>query len=557
MKQTNNAIKFLMAQYRAIFKNANIAMVAAIAAAALAAGQAQAAPITGDNFASLDADQTATDKALINIASGKTLTNTNKFTILVTSGSTHSIDGGNTGGDPAQGPLTLTAENVSLKIAGTGDNSGSAVLDIGKTSGATVTLSDVDIANGTLTLTKGSLEAKGEKGIVLGDKSKLATADDNSSILAKKIVLKSGSLLTLGGGKVESADISLASGSSAEITKGSLGKEGATITLVEGATIEGKGADADAAKVLSNVIVSGGTLTSAATKLTLDGSLTVESGEFKTDTAGEAKVNGVANLKGKNSFHNSGTAIFNSDVEFADGSVNAAGKGTVKFGATATMSKATLETLIGGAEVGAVDGKHAVIDLSSESGAVALAGASSDPYIFKNDDGTVNTKLSGGTGGSLTLKGKEATFTAHTELNGDIGLSFDTMTLGKTSGIDLKGGVDLVVGKLLTVKADSNAALKVTSGSVTLDGASGSVAAKTITLNGSGENAKFNVNGGVWEVQSLVQTQGTSKVTSGSTLNVKGDLTLTAGTMTVDNKSNLNIAGKLETYWCFRQACSG
>ena len=52
MKQTNNAIKFLMAQYRAIFKNANIAMVAAIAAAALASGQAQAAaptPVDIDN----------------------------------------------------------------------------------------------------------------------------------------------------------------------------------------------------------------------------------------------------------------------------------------------------------------------------------------------------------------------------------------------------------------------------------------------------------------------------------------------------------------------------
>ena len=47
MKQTNNAIKFLMAQYRAIFKNANIAMVAAIAAAALAAGSANAAKIAG------------------------------------------------------------------------------------------------------------------------------------------------------------------------------------------------------------------------------------------------------------------------------------------------------------------------------------------------------------------------------------------------------------------------------------------------------------------------------------------------------------------------------
>ena len=47
MKQTNNAIKFLMAQYRAIFKNANIAMVAATAAAALAAGSANAANVDG------------------------------------------------------------------------------------------------------------------------------------------------------------------------------------------------------------------------------------------------------------------------------------------------------------------------------------------------------------------------------------------------------------------------------------------------------------------------------------------------------------------------------
>ncbi len=47
MKQTNNAIKFLMAQYRAIFKNANIAMVAAMAAAALAAGSANAANVDG------------------------------------------------------------------------------------------------------------------------------------------------------------------------------------------------------------------------------------------------------------------------------------------------------------------------------------------------------------------------------------------------------------------------------------------------------------------------------------------------------------------------------
>ena len=48
MKQTNNAIKFLMAQYRAIFQNAYFKGLAAAAVVTmgLAAGQAQAADIT-------------------------------------------------------------------------------------------------------------------------------------------------------------------------------------------------------------------------------------------------------------------------------------------------------------------------------------------------------------------------------------------------------------------------------------------------------------------------------------------------------------------------------
>ena len=60
MKQTNNAIKFLMAQYRAIFKNANIAMVAAIAASALAAGQAQAGALENAGLANIKSDATIT-----------------------------------------------------------------------------------------------------------------------------------------------------------------------------------------------------------------------------------------------------------------------------------------------------------------------------------------------------------------------------------------------------------------------------------------------------------------------------------------------------------------
>ena len=70
MKQTNNAIKFLMAQYRAIFKNANIAMLAAIAASALAAGQAQAAAIS---------DWNALTDATLDGTADKTITITNNY----------------------------------------------------------------------------------------------------------------------------------------------------------------------------------------------------------------------------------------------------------------------------------------------------------------------------------------------------------------------------------------------------------------------------------------------------------------------------------------------
>ena len=156
------------------------------------------------------------------------------------------------------------------------------------------------------------------------------------------------------------------------------------------------------------------------------------SGKFETAASGEAKVNGAGSIGGTDTFKNTGTAIFNGDVDFDDGAVDAAGNGTVKFGATATMSKATLETLLGGTEVGAVDNKNAVIDLSSETNAIELAGDTSKAGLFGSGDGAVNAKLKGNKG-TLTLKGKEASFTAHTELNGNIGLSFDTMTLGKTS----------------------------------------------------------------------------------------------------------------------------
>ena len=153
MKQTNNAIKFLMAQYRAIFKNANIAMVAAMAAAALAAGQAQAAAEIGEtNFGSIAAkpdgytlDGSKSEPySKINISSVKTdIKNTNAFVLTLTGGADHKIE---SSADTAI--VSVTAEKAGIKLDGQG-----VVLGIGHNkSGASVKLNSLDVAQGTLNL---------------------------------------------------------------------------------------------------------------------------------------------------------------------------------------------------------------------------------------------------------------------------------------------------------------------------------------------------------------------------------------------------------------------
>ena len=422
----------------------------------------------------------------------------------------------------------ITAKGATLNIAGSTYNATETVVTIGGTSGSIVTIKDASVKKGTIALDNGSkLVLEGDKGISFGEKS----------------------VLTMTNGSVAASAITLNSGAAATVTKGTLGQSGATITVNKDATLTGAGADSGNAVVHGSVNVSGGTVTVAATHLKIDGPLAVNTGKVTTTAAGGSiTVTGDANFGAANSLSNSGTLVFAGNSTFADGAVDAAATGgTVKFGGTATMSKATLESLLGGKEVGAVDNKNAVIDLSSETNAIELAGDASKTGLFGSANGALNAKLKGNKG-TLTLKGKEASFIAHTELNGDIGLSFDTMTLGKTTGIDLKGGVDLVVGKLLTVKADSNAVLKVTSGSVTLDGASGSVAAKTINLVGTkAADATFNVNQGTWGVTDLTLTKGNALVSGGSTLNVGGNLTLTEGTFEVKDKSTLKVAGNLTT----------
>ena len=127
MKQTNNAIKFLMAQYRAIFKNANIAMVAAIAASALAAGQANADPIK--DWGAIQAGKVDVNGTTnLTISKSGTVVNDNAFELYLGSGAAATIKGDNTSQDPNKGPGDFKAANATITLDAT-SGGGAAATD--------------------------------------------------------------------------------------------------------------------------------------------------------------------------------------------------------------------------------------------------------------------------------------------------------------------------------------------------------------------------------------------------------------------------------------------
>ena len=170
MKQTNNAIKFLMAQYRAIFKNANIAMVAAMAAAALAAGSANAADLssklTNSVDTAVDVTSTAADDT-ITVTGGKNYAKTvtvNKGAQLTVSGHLAAVGDVTVNGSTlilkdAQSSLMLGAiKNVSDSIKNKQHYEHNLKVTAGSTiqmNSANIGVANFDIAGSTISLKSG------------------------------------------------------------------------------------------------------------------------------------------------------------------------------------------------------------------------------------------------------------------------------------------------------------------------------------------------------------------------------------------------------------------
>ena len=288
MKQTNNAIKFLMAQYRAVFKSAYVSGITTAVALTsfLAAAQANAAPseLKVDNWVSaLEASdtlvingETTTDPAKgeyskLNITSAedKTLTLSDKQKLSLV------------GDKVSDAKISATGQGKTLSLTGEGAlevdaKNGLTIEATASGSNANVDLGTVNIKKGTLTLKASDAKATvnlAANSIVIGngesgDGATVVLSGTGTNVLGGT----SSSIVVKGNGKIETKDSGNSiQGSSLVADKGS--------KFTFGGTTDYK--------------VQGSTFTSSTIDVAAGGTLNVELAEIGTGKPGQMTITGA------------------------------------------------------------------------------------------------------------------------------------------------------------------------------------------------------------------------------------------------------------------------
>ena len=531
MKQTNNAIKFLMAQYRAIFKNANIAMVAAMVAAALAAGQAQAKDLTTSaNWNAINgesaigaAGSTYEKITVADADAAGAYNNTNSFTLTLKGGAS-TIAG-------KDASAKFKAVSGSVVVDGT-DAATTSLTIGGAKSGAAVTLDSVSVHNGTLTVN---------------------AANETSSLTTKNLFI---------GAKPTTPDAPAAK--AAATGKVVVGKKG-SITLSDAASsfeIANGGelnfADGVAAtdKVSSNngIKLNGGTISvtapTAATAAVIEGGITSTNGTISL--AGASNQNSSLTVSGDVTFNGDSGAL----------SVGQSGSlivdaGQLKLGNAPVTNKGTIEIKNFKDDTA----EKSVLDISKAqydaifAGKLSLSGASATQNFKLNvTDGVVDlNKILEATGtisgdklavqqANVHFSAKSATFDKGAiKVDAANKLTFDKLTAG-TGGAFVVSGSDVTIKNNLTVTSGSGKTeLTITeSGKLTLDGtgAGNAITASKITLGAADKSGTMVVSGGEWALGSLdIAASGSFELNGGKvTLNEGANLSIAKGDgVTADN----------------------
>ena len=519
MKQTNNAIKFLMAQYRAIFQNAYFKglATAAVLTAGLAAGQAQGAVDTA-----LEADEITSLTGTVEITGGDSDTGTNNkwknITIeattadltlnanVVISGGTVAANKINLGATAdANRSLTIKDLTINTEVA-----NGLTISGTNNKGDMTLKADNVKLESGTLKLALdtakvGKLEAKtleigqenasGDTAVLeLDDKAVVGKTISTTSSDNTQITLKAGALIKANTKATDTSDITLQAGT-LTINDGEIktlgngtNKTGLNITLVDGSMNGGKITTA-----------SGDSLSIAFTDEDVKNDGQSVDKVFSL-SSGEVVAKGNITLTGKGAFTLADPEQLKITSESGKEANFVVSGADAQKATTLSLSKAALDNLAAKTKI---DTKNAVLDITGND-QITLGGSSSDLTFIDNaavgkiraQAGTtlkaVNVKVDGAVthAGSVTVDATNLTLGAGDYKGGNTGdKNFDTIT-AQSLAVGSNGAFN--VGDTITltsINEKSTDADKATVGTIT-----GDLDLKAATGDLTVKGGKYNTN---------------------------------------------------------------
>ncbi len=597
MKQTNNAIKFLMAQYRAIFQNAYFKglATAAVVTMGLAAGQAQA--VKGGDVAFTGAEEIPAGQTLI--ITGNTVSEPDKnlnqyksFEIAANPTGTFAgdikIQGGVKASNFIKGntAIKFTANNLTVAA---GDAAHGLTIT-GQASGKSVAATFNEIS-----ITKGDLTLEG-------------AADGKATLQATKISLSSdtanAALLTVGANTITGYDLakkgaaentpapgeakdlanytslelgtnsklaSTASASDATVLNvGSLSINGGDLNVAKGATAA---TDALTVNLVQGELLNDGKITTVAS-----GTLSVKfaEGDFIKDGTDVEKTltltKGTLDLTGGMTLSGDGTLVVTNKLD--DLTV----KGTAGITLTNKAAYAPKDVATAKAVAGKLPikiGENGVLDFGSTAANLDALTFGTNAAIASNQIGLDADGIIKGDTLSLTKKlGTEGVVSGKTVNLGDSGAAQSDITIGKIhSSQTLNIGKDVKAKEIVLTAGDvaainkahkdvQNEATKkalIKADALAQTGSFGTVEGVSegkLTIAADGKldvvNGTWNTNGvdvvlgsgsdaGALNVGAADPALGNDKTAAKLVFGADSVLTLTKGTVTVGSTSNANL----------------
>ncbi|MCK0526476.1 autotransporter outer membrane beta-barrel domain-containing protein [Anaerobiospirillum sp. NML120449] len=528
MKLSNNAIKFLMAQYRAIYKNAYFKGIASavVLTSVMAAGQAQAAALTDLSSATGDititgaSNDSGTDNKWEKITvSGSGSLAAPLYDITITSGSGSKIS--------ASGNAATLVSTKALNITGKKATDGISFMSSGD-KGIDVSFSAINLEKGAITLNAKDSTAAATltaTTITLGSNAEGVELQDGDATI---VIGKSGAV-----GTIKAGDI--ASSSTITLNKGGLFKAGtsgsnqvadATISAGSLLILGGKlhsNSDGDSGSTLNVKLVqgemNGGSIEiDPASKMNITFDAT--SGITKDEAEAERILNlksGSLVIKGDTTISGAGTIVIADDVTVTGNTGKEAAFKVSGSGADAAavvqLSKAALAELAGQTKA---ETKNTIIKLTDtgEIDVVSLKlSGSSAVGTIKADSGSVisasnilvSDKLKG-VSGTLSLEAKS--------------LTLGSKKYSGTESLKFSGAV----AEDLTLLSNGAFTLK-----------------DKITLTRLNADGKA-VDGKITAEDVVVSAADAIKIDGGKYVHENGKITLSSGTMSVTNTGKVDVS---------------